>query len=87
MLQDFSSIIDYAIKIYCDNQSAIAVASTDNIKRLKHIDIRYHYIKELVKSGKIYLEYIKTEEQIGDLFTKPLSRDLVVKFARSLGIM
>ncbi|KAA3476864.1 Copia protein [Gossypium australe] len=38
----------------------------------KHIDIRHHFIRELVEEGKVELEYVKIENQLADLFTKAL---------------
>lgn len=65
--------------MFSDNQGAIMVANTDSVKRLKHIDIRFHYIKELIKKGKLILKYIKTEDQIADMFTKALNKNMLCK--------
>ena len=69
---------DYDIKqskiiIKCDNTSAI-ILSKNLIQhsRSKHIEIRYHFIREYVANEDIELEYIKTENQLADIFTKPL---------------
>ena len=40
--------------------------------RTKHIDIRYHFIRDLVESKTLSLEYIDTEKQLADIFTKAL---------------
>jgi hypothetical protein len=45
--------------------------------RSKHIEIRYHYIRDMVQRGALKLQYISTDEQVADVLTKPLSR---VKF-------
>ncbi|KAJ9566632.1 hypothetical protein OSB04_002598 [Centaurea solstitialis] len=61
------------IPIYCDSKSAIAI--TCNLvqhTRTKHIDIRYHFIKDHVERGTIELYFVNTEYQLADLFTKPL---------------
>jgi intergrase/recombinase len=42
--------------------------------RLKHIDIQYHYIRELVENDTVKLEYIQTSEMAVDYLTKPLKR-------------
>jgi hypothetical protein len=62
-----------ATPIFSDNQAAIAI-SKDPVahSRTKHIDVRYHYIRELVCSGKTIIEYIRTEDMAADALTKPL---------------
>ena len=55
-----------------------AIALTENTKdhgKVKHIDIRHHYIRELVHSGRVSLEQVSSADNAADLFTKPLSRD------------
>lgn len=62
------------IKMYCDNQSALALSNNDiNGKRSKHIDIRYHYVKNLVKSQLIEPNYISTKDMLADFLTKPVN--------------
>ena len=59
--------------LYCDNQSAIALTKDDvHHQRTKHIDIRYHFIRELVNRKEIKLDYLDTDSMIADLLTKPL---------------
>jgi len=59
-----------------DSRGAIALTkNTKDHGKVKHIDIRHHYIHELAKSGKILMEQVPSAENIADLFTKPLSRD------------
>ena len=70
-----------------DNQGSIFSASNPSVdKRLKHIDIRYHYIKECVELKKIRLHYVPTSEQIADLLTKNLSADRVQKLITMMGM-
>ncbi|MGK3945729.1 Ty1/Copia family ribonuclease HI, partial [Streptomyces caeruleatus] len=54
--------------------------------RTKHIDIRYHYIRELVEEKVISLEYISTEKQLADIFTKPLDKSRFNKLIFDLGM-
>jgi hypothetical protein len=59
-----------------DNQGAIALTkNTRDHGKVKHIDIRHHYIRDLIKSGAITIEQVPSAENLADLFTKPLSRD------------
>ncbi|GJT74879.1 retrovirus-related pol polyprotein from transposon TNT 1-94 [Tanacetum coccineum] len=76
-----SQLTDYGFKfnkipLYCDNKSAIALCC-NNVQhsRAKHIDIRYHFIKEQVENGIVELYFIRTEYQLADIFTKPLPRE------------
>nr|GEX86869.1 retrovirus-related Pol polyprotein from transposon TNT 1-94 [Tanacetum cinerariifolium] len=78
-----SQLSDYGlgfnkIPMYCDNKSAIAFCS-NNVQhsRSKHIDIRYHFIKEQVENGVIEFYFVNTEYQLADLFTKALGRDRI----------
>jgi hypothetical protein len=70
-----------------DNQGAIFLASNPAQEhRSKHIDIRYHYIRECVERKKVILHYVPTMEQIADIMTKCLSYDKFKKFRNQLGI-
>lgn len=55
-------------------------------KRTKHIKVKYHYIRELIKSGIIQVDYKPTEEQVADLFTKGLAKPSFESFREELGI-
>ncbi|GJY26955.1 retrovirus-related pol polyprotein from transposon TNT 1-94 [Tanacetum coccineum] len=61
------------IPMYCDNKSAIALCC-NNVQhsRSKHIDIRFHFVKEHVENGVIELYFVNTEYQLADIFTKAL---------------
>ncbi|GJR13031.1 retrovirus-related pol polyprotein from transposon TNT 1-94 [Tanacetum coccineum] len=63
------------IPMYCDNKSDIALCC-NNVQhsRSKHIDIRFHFIKEHVENGVIELYFVNTEYQLADIFTKALGR-------------
>nr|GEV34436.1 hypothetical protein [Tanacetum cinerariifolium] len=64
------------IPIYCDSKSAIAISCNPvQHSRTKHIDVRYHFIKEHVEKGTIELYFFKTDYQLADLFTKALPAD------------
>nr|GEV07058.1 retrovirus-related Pol polyprotein from transposon TNT 1-94 [Tanacetum cinerariifolium] len=87
-----SQLTDYGlgfnkIPMYRDNKSAIALCC-NNVQhsRSKHIDIRYHFIKEHVENGVIELYFVNTEYQLADLFTKALGRDRIEFLINKLGI-
>nr|GFC62313.1 retrovirus-related Pol polyprotein from transposon TNT 1-94 [Tanacetum cinerariifolium] len=75
------------IPMYCDYKSAIALCC-NNVQhsRSKHIDIRYHFIKEQVENGVIELYFINTEYQLANLFTKALGRDIIEFLINKLGM-
>nr|GEX00161.1 integrase, catalytic region, zinc finger, CCHC-type, peptidase aspartic, catalytic [Tanacetum cinerariifolium] len=87
-----SQLTDYGlgfnkIPMYCDNKSAIALCC-NNVQhsRSKHIDIRYHFIKEQVENGVIELYFANTEYQLADLFTKALGKDRIEFLINKLGL-
>jgi hypothetical protein len=55
-------------------------------KRIKHIDLRHHYIREVIRSKKIELFFIEGAENPADLFTKNLGRVKFQKFREQLGL-
>lgn len=66
---------DELVKIYIDNQSAIAIATSPNYTfhaRTKHIDVRLHHLRDEIKNGKIKLFYCPSTEMIADMLTKCL---------------
>nr|GFB99855.1 hypothetical protein [Tanacetum cinerariifolium] len=75
------------IPMYCDNKSAIALCC-NNVQhsRSKHIDIRYHFIKEQVENGVIELYFVNIEYQLVDLFTKSLGRERIEFLINKLGM-
>ncbi|GKD19516.1 hypothetical protein Tco_1208674, partial [Tanacetum coccineum] len=75
------------IPMYCDNKSAIALCC-NNVQhsRSKHIDIRFHFIKEHVENGVIELYFVNTEYQLADIFTKALGRERIEFLINKLGM-
>ncbi|GJZ90598.1 hypothetical protein Tco_0662525 [Tanacetum coccineum] len=73
--------------MYCDNKSAIALCC-NNVQhsRSKHIDIRFHFIKEHVENGVIELYFVNTEYQLADIFTKALCRERIEFLINKLGM-
>ena len=82
------SISEGKTVIRIDNQGAINLARNPiHHQRSKHIDIKYHFIRLEVKEERVSLEYIPTEENIADIFTKPAGKGKLQKFkAIMLGI-
>ena len=77
-------LVLHKIPIMCDNTSAISIiANPVNHSRTKHIDVRFHFIREHATNGTIELIFVATEKQLADfllnLWMKQLSLDLWVK--------
>jgi hypothetical protein len=61
------------VPLLCDNESAIRMADNPvEHSRTKHIDIRHHFLRDHQQKGDIEVFYISTENQLADIFTKPL---------------
>ncbi|GKD03007.1 hypothetical protein Tco_1177981 [Tanacetum coccineum] len=87
-----SQLIDYGfqfnkIPLYRENKSVIALCC-NNVQhsRAKHIDVRYHCIKEQVENGIVELYFIWTKYQLADIFTKPLPRERFNFLIKKLGV-
>ena len=75
------------ILIYEDNLSTIAMCLSDSYTaRSKHIAVRYHHIRDLVQSGIIKIDHIRTNDQPADLLTKGLDRHKFTKFRLLLSL-
>ena len=73
--------------LYIDNQSAIRLVKNPEFhKRTKHIDVRYHFIREKYEDGLFLLQFIGTEDQIADILTKPLVKDRFEKLRSAIGV-
>jgi len=63
----------YKVPIYCDNTSAIVISNNLVLhSKTKHIEIRYHFIRDHVINGDVELHFVPTEYQLANLFTKLL---------------
>src|SRR4051812_34236268 len=86
-LEDFGLSYDH-IPVLCDNTSAINIAKNPiQHSRTKHIEIRHHFIRDHVSRGSIVLDYVRTDDQLADIFTKPLADASFSKIRRELGML
>ncbi len=77
MLEELAVNLSLPVTMYCDNQSAIAMAnSLKSSMRNRHMDIKYHFVRQQVEQGIVALEWISTQKMIADIFTKPLKKAL-----------
>jgi hypothetical protein len=71
-----------------DNQSAIQLSKNPvHHDRSKHIDVKYHYIRECIEEGRIDVESVDTKSQMADILTKALGRDQFLKLRSKIGLV
>lgn len=86
LLKDFGVKINYPVRLYEDNQPAIALSHLrPGRDKLKHLSTKQQYIRELVAEKILILEYIPTEDMLADLFTKPLPKLRISKLRHEIG--
>ena len=74
--------------LLCDNESAINIAENPKDRtRTKHIDIRYHFLRDHVAKGDIHIDHVGTDIQLAYIFTKPLDEARFCRLRRELGIL
>ncbi|KAK2973657.1 hypothetical protein RJ640_017029 [Escallonia rubra] len=87
LLKELSFNKDESTQIYVDNKSAIAFAKNSSFHdRSKHIDTRYHFIHESIAKKEVQVKFVKSEDQVADIFTKPLNREVFDKLRSRLGL-
>ncbi len=66
--------INIKTTLYCDNKSAISISANDMYySRTKHISIRHHFVRDIIKQKLIQLKWIESENNLSDIFTKALA--------------
>jgi hypothetical protein len=70
-----------AFDLKTDNMAAIQVASDRRVyKGVKHLEVKYHFIRQMIEEGHVNLGYVDTLHNVADFLTKPLSRSVFLKF-------
>ena len=88
-----ATLNDFGIKfkkvpLLCDNESAIKLTNNPvQHARTKHIDVRHHFIRDQQQKGDICIESVGTEDQLADIFTKPLDEKRFCKLRNELNIL
>ena len=87
------TLLDFGVKfkeilLLCDNESAVKIESNlVQHSRTKHIDIRYHFLRDHVNKRDIKMDGISTEDQLADIFIKPLDENRFCKFRNELNVI
>jgi len=76
-----------SVLMHCDCQSAIAIAKNKSYNgKNRHIQLRHNLVKQLLKSGTISIDYVKSERNLEDPLTKPLGRKMILETSRGMGL-
>jgi hypothetical protein len=74
--------------IQCDNSSTIQLSKNPVFHgRSKHIDIRFHFLRDLAKDGVVELSYCNSQIQVADIMTKPLKLEQFLRLRNMLGMI
>ncbi|GMI66347.1 hypothetical protein HRI_000304000 [Hibiscus trionum] len=87
VLEELHFLQQRATTIFCDNNSAIKLSKNPVLhRRSKHIDVKFHYLRDLTNNGVIDLVFCRSEDQVADIFTKSLKRATFHKLRKLLGV-
>ena len=86
-----ATLNDFGIKfkpLLCDNENAVKLTNNPvQHSRTKHIDVHHHFIRDHQQKGNICIESVGTEDQLADIFTKPLDEKKFCKLRNELNIL
>lgn len=86
LLVDMLGCSKLLVNLHVDNQGALELAKNPvHHQRSKHIDVKYHYIRSQIQNSSVILHYVPTDENIADIFTKPVNRTKFNKFKNIRG--
>jgi len=86
MLLDYG-MTSNTLLVYCDNMSAINISKNPvQHSRTKHIDIRHHFIRELVENKIVEISHVSSEKQLAGIFTKSLDLNSFLNLKKSIGL-
>ena len=87
LLKDFG-LSQKSVKIYCDNQSTIHLSKNQQYhSRTKHIDIKFHFIREQIEKQEVEVLKVHTSENTTDILTKVVTRTKFLKCLQTIGFM
>jgi transposase InsO family protein len=86
VVESFGITQKHPVKIFSDNQAAIAMVTQPKFgAKTKHIDTKFHHVKDCASEGRIQLVYVPTDDNTADILTKPLGEKKMKQFCKSLG--
>ena len=86
-------LLDYGLELgsvplLCDNQSAIKIGKNSvQHSCTKHIDVRHHFLRDHEAKGDILLTDVRSEDQLADIFTEPLNKDVFDRLKNELNVL
>jgi len=82
-----SEVQKEATVIHCDNISSIKLSKNPIVHgRSKHIDVRFHFLRDLAKDGVIELNHCNSQDQLADIMTKPLKLETLCNLRTRLAV-
>jgi hypothetical protein len=86
-LRDFGYNLS-KVRLLCDNESASCLADNPVAhSRTKHIDVRHHFLRDHQQKGDIDIFHISTENQLADIFTKPLDEKTFCRLRSEINVL
>lgn len=87
LLKSVQREVNEPVTLFEDNQPCISITSDPRkLKRMKHIEVQYCFVRELIERGKLVLKYLPTDEQPADMLTKGLPAPRFRKFRDMVGV-
>lgn len=87
LVSDLGRPIEQAIPVFEDNQSTIRIAEdSKDYSRLKHVDTKFHFVRDLVQRGVIAIQFVRSSDQEADIMTKGLPVAAFRGLCRKLGL-
>jgi len=82
------NIYESKILIYCDNRANISLLKNQTLhSRVKHIEIKHHFIRDHIQNGTVNLQFVTTNDQLANIFTKPLTEERLILLRSQLGMI
>ncbi|KXJ68183.1 hypothetical protein RP20_CCG005208 [Aedes albopictus] len=86
-MKDFGEPVQKPVQIFEDNQSCIKMLDENaGLKRSKHVDTKYHFVKDLAESRNINVTYCPSADMLADILTKPLNRVKLENIRERIGL-
>lgn len=87
ILQDLRVFDKEPALLYCDNKAALHIAANPVFhKCTRHIEMDCHYIRDKIQEGAVETRFVKSGNQLADVLTKPLGKDMFISMIRKLGV-